>query len=306
MAFTTTMTTTTSLDTHLIKIYDNEFFISGENTYTKGIPSLATAKRAGEAQDWNFTIYSKLTVQTSALDHDDDVTSEEMSDAERTITPIELGNTVTPTRLAVVQSGGMHALGAVRVAAVNMGESLEKAAILVLEASANELYVGQADEASLTAANVLTAAYVKQAKNKLVRVGIPGPHIAIAHDDVLYDLRNSTSSNEWTDVSKYADPASILENEIGMFGGFRWINSPLVTINADAGASAVDTYHTMFIGYNALGYAESQAPGGVISGPFDKLKRFVNIGWYGIFAFGIVDTNACWLVTSASSIGSNT
>ena len=90
-----------------------------------------------------------------------------------------------------------------------------------------------------------------------------------------------------------------------MFGGFRWISSPLVSINTDAGSGAVDTYHTQFFGYNAFGYAESQTPGGTLTGPFDKLGRFVNIGHYGVYDFGIVDSNAHWLVTSASSIGSN-
>ena len=96
-----------------------------------------------------------------------------------------------------------------------------------------------------------------------------------------------------------------MQNEIGMLGGFRIISSPLVSVNTDAGNSTVDTYHSQFYGFNAFGYAESDAPGGVISGPFDNLGRFVDVGWYGVYEFGLVDTNAHWLVTSASSIGSN-
>jgi hypothetical protein len=90
-----------------------------------------------------------------------------------------------------------------------------------------------------------------------------------------------------------------------MFGGFRVIESPLVTINADAGAGAVDTYHSQFYGQNAFGYVQSEAPHPTIA-QNDKMNRFYHIGWYGVYEFGIVDANAHTLVTSASSIGSNT
>ena len=30
------------------------------------------------------------------------------------------------------------------------------------------------------------------------------------------------------------------------------------------------------------------------------------IGWYGVYEFGLVDTDAHWIVTSASTVGANT
>jgi len=304
MAFTTNMSGATQLADRLITIYDNEFIVSAEGTLTKGLPSLATQKRSGKAKTWSFTIYSKLTVQTSALTEDTDPTSEAMADTAVTITPAEYGNVVTPTALIRAQSGGMVDIAAVRLTALNMAESIEKKMILVGEAGSNELIVA-ANEASLAAGNVITAAYVKQAFSKLRTSGIPGPYIAVAHPHVIFDLQAATGTQGWTEISNYADPQSILRNEIGMFGGFRWIESPLVTINADAGAGAVDSYHTQFFGYNAFGYSESQVPGGVMTSS-DKLARFVNVGWFGIYEFGIIDSNAHWLVTSASAMGANT
>jgi len=305
MAFTTNMSGTAQLADRLITVYSNEFIVSAENTLTKGLPSLATQKLEGKWKTASFTIYSKLTVQSSALTEDTDPTSEAMADTAATITPAEYGNVTTTTALVRAQSGGMVDIAAVRLAAVNMAESIEYKMILVGEAGSNELTVNASGEGSTTAGNVLTHAFVKQAYNKLRRAGIPGPYIAVAHSDVIFDLQAATGTQGWTEISNYADPQSVLANEIGTFGGFRWIESPLVTINADAGSSAVDTYHTQFFGYNAFGYCESQAPNGVITSS-DKLARFVNVGWFGIYEFGIIDSNAHWIVTSASSVGSNT
>jgi len=299
------MSGTTQLGDRLMTIYDNEFLISAENTLTQGLPSLATFKNQVDGKDWKFTIYSKLTKQTSALTEDTDPTSEAMADSAVTITPAEYGNTTTRTKLVDLQSGGMASVAAVRLAGVNMRESVEYKQILIGEAGTNELIVNQSAETSLTSSDTLTAAYVKQAMANLRTSGIPGPYYAVVHPHVIYDLQAQTGTQGWTEVSNYANPQSVINNEIGTFGGFHFIESPLVTINTDAGATTTDTYHSQFFGANAFGMAQSLEPGGVATGPFDKLNRFVNIGWYGVYEFGLVDTNAHWIVTSASSIGSN-
>ena len=41
------------------------------------------------------------------------------------------------------------------------------------------------------------------------------------------------------------------------------------------------------------------------AGPFDKLNRFVNIGWKGALEYKIVDDDALILGTCASSVGAN-
>jgi len=284
MAFDANLSGTTELADRLITLYDNEFIISAENTFTKGLPSLATIKRQALAKTISFTVYSKLTVQTTGLTEDNEMTSESMVDTAKTLTPVEYGNVVTKTNLVQLQSGGMVEPASVRLAAINMSESIEKIQIVAGEAGTNELTVNASGEASTTATDIITPVFVQKAYNKLKRSGIPeipgtGSYIAVAHEDVLYDLKAGTASNTWTDVNKYADPTTVLRNEIGMYGGFRWVSSPLVTINTDAGSAAVDTYHTQFFGFNAFGYGESQAPGGRMS-LGGKLNRFVHTGWW--------------------------
>jgi N4-gp56 family major capsid protein len=141
--------------------------------------------------------------------------------------------------------------------------------------------------------------------NKLSRTNVPGVlggmYVGIAHDDVLHDLRQDTAVGGWTDVSKYADPQSVLRGEVGMFGGVRWLRSSNVTLTS---STLAYTSKVNVCGFNALGYAESLAPQVKITGPFDKMGRFLNIGWYGVFVFDTIDANNQTQAICASSINS--
>ena len=83
------------------------------------------------------------------------------------------------------------------------------------------------------------------------------------------------------------------------------VKSTGVSVHTDAGASAVDSYDTQFIGRNAMGRAVSKDPTLTITGPFDMLGRVLNVGWYGVIEYKIVDQAAHWMITSASSYGTN-
>lgn len=309
MAFSASMSTTTALADNLILLWKKEFFISGADEYTKGLDSLVTHKDGFKGKTQSFTEYTKQTVITSALTEDTVATNVAMADTAHTITPAEYGNVVQTTNLVELQTDGQAGRAAVRLAAINAAESQEKLLILAGEAGTNEITVNATNEASTTASNIITPVLVDRMYNKMKRSGIPkiqNSYWAVLHDDVIHDLRAGTAAGTWTDINKYDNSMEVRTNEVGMYGGFRIISSPLVTVNTDAGDSAVDTYHSMFFGFNAFGKAVSQPVALKITGPFDNLERFVNIGWYGVFKYGIVDSNALWILTGASSIGSNT
>jgi len=305
MALYTNMTSVSELDDAVKLIYDNEFIIAAEQTLSKGISSLATQQQFIEGKSNTFTVYGALTVQTSALTEDDD-TREQASDSAVTITPAEYGNCVTQTRLAELQSGGRNSLALMRLQAKNMRESIDKKMILTGEAGSNTVTPGGAAEGSLTAANIITADLIRETKAKLETAGASGPFFGFIHPHVMYDLKKETGDESFVRAMHYADPNSILQDEFGEFDGIRWIRHPQVTINANAGNGNVDTYHTQIFGYNAFGYIWSEEPGGRITGPFDGLGRFVNVGWYGVYEFGLVDTTAHYVITTASSMGANT
>lgn len=303
--FTTNMSDKTQLADHLITLYQRTVIIEKESL-AQGIDATVTVRFTGGAQTHSFPKYSELTRQTSALTESTDPTSEAMVDTAITLTNQEYGNVVTYTKQVDVFSGGLPAVAAVRLAAKNMVESQESKMITVGEAGSNELIVTQAAEASLTASDNMTAAYFKYAYNKLQRVGAPTPYYAIIHPDVYYDLVTDTGTDAFISVARYGDHMSVLRNEVGMLGGFRVIVHPLVTINADAGNGAVDTYHSQFYAENGFGKSVGVEPQVLMTGPYDKLNRFINVGWYGIYDYGLIDTDRQWIVTAASSIGSNT
>jgi N4-gp56 family major capsid protein len=308
MAFTLNMTAAAQLDDSVIALYDQQFIVAAAE---EGVmEQFVDYKKVIGGESIKFQKFAQLSLATTALDEDDDVTSEAMSDTEVLFTPVEYGKVVTTTKLIELQSGGKAGLAASRLVGMNMGRTQDKLAILALEAGSNSLVVDGGLESALTATDVMTVSFLNKLYNKLGKANInnhpaAGMYVAILHDDVIHDLRDSAGSGSWVDINKYARPEQVLKNEVGMLAGFRIIRDNHITINTDAGDAAVDTYKSLCFGFNALGKAVSFDPKMVINGPFDKLARFANVGWYGAFKYGIVDTDALWYGITASSVGSN-
>ena len=302
--FTTTMSSIGVFDAHLIKAYQQIYLVEQANL-AKGLDSLVTKRFSDKAQTISFPKYSQLSLATTALTDKEDPASTVMADAEITLTALEYGNTSQITVYADAMSGGLPQLGTVAVHAKNMVETQEKLLILAGEAGSNELTVNATNEASTASTEVLTAAWVKRARNKLARVGAQKPWSCIIHPDVLHDLMIETGTNAWNEQARYSENVRVFSVGIPEFAGFTFYESALVTVNTDAGSSSVDTYHTQFFGFNAFGKFVNIEPQMRLTGPFDKLGRFYNIGWYGLFKYGLIDTDYHWIVTSASSIGSN-
>lgn len=251
------------------------------------------------------------TAGSGTLTDGEEVTSTAVVDSKVTITLAEHGAVITTTDLGDVVTDGRLNAYAPELIGRDMGNYIDKYYIQLLEGSSNEYIVTQAAESSLLAANVITPTYFEKAYVFLRANNIPkvvdDSYVAVVHPHVLSDLRNATGAGSFEDVYKYLGKEEILRNEVGKFRGFKIIESSNVTINADAGDTNVDTYHTSFFGGNALGAAWSQrvSPRATMVTGTDKLDRFVHIGWKGIFAGALVDSNASCIVTSASAFGAN-
>jgi N4-gp56 family major capsid protein len=242
-----------------------------------------------------------------------EVTSEAIVDSKAYATLIEHGNVVTITDMGDVSVAGRLNLAVPELVGKNMGTYVDKYFIQLLETSSNEYVTNAGGESSVTASDVITAAYFEKAytflrKNSIEPI-MDGLYCGFIHPLVLADMRQATSIVDWTPVNAYsgANVQNILRNEIGAYKGFKLIQSANVTTNSDAGSSAVDTFHTSFFGYNALGAGWSASKGlqpTFVTGT-DKLNRFAHIGWKGTFAGCLVDTNASVIVTSASAYGLN-
>lgn len=306
MAFTTNISGTAQVDDSVKLAFDQAFLL--ESAQSNVMDALVNYKVQIGAKSIQFPKYSQLTLATTPLTEGNDLTSEALSDSAILITPQEYGNVVSTTSLASLQTGGTVDLAAVAAVGQNLSRTKNRLACIALDASTNVLVAGGKTESTLAGTDVLSASLLNAAYNKLARksVGrINGEYVLVAHDDVIADLRDSTGAGSWVDVTKYATPGATLNNEVGMFKGFRVIRNNDVTYADQSGAGTVDVYNSYVIGLNGLGLAESLTPGMVATGPFDKLGRIVNLGWYGVFNYGIVDTDAVWKIQSASSLGAN-
>jgi N4-gp56 family major capsid protein len=252
--------------------------------------------------------YARLAAATTPLAETDDVVSVALSDAPILLTPAEYGNVVTKTNLASLQTGGTIDLAAAQIVGLNHGLTMDKLALLAADGSTNSYVIGGTAEGSVASNQVASDVFLNYFYNKLARASVPmidGSYIMVAHDDVIADLREATGTGSWVDVSKYSTPETVLKNEVGMYKGFRVVRDNNASFADQTGAGTVDLYNSYFFGFNALGKATSQEGRMVATGPFDKLNRFVNLGWYEVSAYGIIDQDALWLGKSASSKGAN-
>ena len=273
------------------------------------VDQVATIQRQANAKIIQFAKYANLAAATTALSDGVEVTSEALADSVVTLTPAEQGNVVTLAINANVESGGKAARAAGFLVGRNAGTSLDALGITAIEAFTTTLIYPNSATAvtNLATSDNLNGTFANRLYNKLARTntpGIGGRYIGIAHDDCLHDLRVDTNANGWLEVSKYADPGSVLLNEVGMYGGIRWIRSGNVTVTADSNGT-IDSYKVNVVGFNALGKGEAIPLRIIISGPFDKLQRFLNYGWYWMGKYGIIDTANMVQGLVASSIGAN-
>ena len=305
-AFTTNLSGTTQLDDSLVLAFAQSYLVSvGQNNVMDQFVQLREDIGAKSIQ---LTKYARLALATTPLTETDDVTSEAMADSQILLTPAEYGNVVTTTNLANLQSGGKADLAAAEIVGLNHGSTMDKLAILALDASTNSYIIGGTAAGSVASNQVASDVFLNYFYNKLARMSVPtinGAYVMVAHDDVIADLREATGVGSWVDVTKYATPETVLANEVGMYKGFRVVRDNNATFADQTGAGTVDLYNSYFVGANGLGKAVSQTGQMVISGPFDKLGRFVNIGWKETCKYGIIDQDAVWLGQCASSKGAN-
>ena len=251
------------------------------------------------------------TAGSATLTDGEEVTSTAVVDSKATVTLVEHGAVITTTDLGDVVTDGRLNMYAPELIGRDMGNYIDKYFIGLLEAGSNETIVTQSAETSLLAANVITPTYFEKMYTALRTANIPkiiaDSYAVIMHPHVVSDLRNATGAGSFEDVHKYTNSEPVLKNEVGKFRGFKVIESSNVSINADAGDTNVDTYHSCFFGGNALGaaWSKSVAPRATMVTGTDKLDRFYHFGWKGIFAGGLIDSNALQIVTSASAFGAN-
>ena len=302
--FTQVMTGTAEVDDSIIEEFEAQFLLA--QTEQGVADQFVSWRKDIGAKSISIPKYEHLSLAVTPLTEKEDVASEALVDTEILFTPKEYGNVVTTTKLANLQTGGKADLAAARLVGVNAGRTQNRLALIAMDASANVLYGDGTSVDTVTAGGIMAPSLMGKAYNALARensIGVAnGDFVMLAHDDVIQDLREGSSAGTWQDISKYSGTLAneILRNEVGMFKGFRVIRENLATKETNIGG--VEVYTSYFMGYNALGKAMSQEVMVKLTGPFDKLGRFVNVGWHGVLEYGIVEEKALVIAKTASSV----
>lgn len=265
------------IDADQVTIYSNQLILSAaaELAATQAVSRFET----GSAKTFQYAKYASLAA-ASALSDGVDPSSTLLSDSTVTLTPVEEGNVVSVTKHAGFESAGKAHTAAAQLIGRNMGETMEARCITALEGANNSLVYpnGKTAITQLESSDVLDALLAGRLYNKLRRANIPGmfgnKYLGICHDDVLHDLREDVGKGGWIDVSEYADPMSVLNNEVGMYKGIRWVTSGKASITSDGGTGTTDTYEVHIVGADALGFAASELPHLTFQPPTDKLGQF--------------------------------
>jgi N4-gp56 family major capsid protein len=257
-----------------------------------------------------FHKWTDIAAQTSALNEVTDVTPVALASSLVTVTPAEYGMTTVTT--AKVRHDSMlpgFSADQVNLVAYNMANSLDIVCRTVMEASGTERWVGQSSEAAITATDILTADEVRQEHAAIVAANVMpfgADYAWVIHPHVSYDLKSETGDGAWIAPSQYVNTDKVYNNEVGKFGGFKFIESSRALLSADAGSGTVDTYHNYIFGAENTAKAVSIEPG-IVQGPVtDYLNRLVPLGWYGYLGYDTFRAEASRLVLCASSIGANT
>jgi N4-gp56 family major capsid protein len=261
-----------------------------------------------------FYKVADLAVASTAINESTDVTPVALSDSTATVTMAEYGNVVKTTKF--IRETAYIPLDPIvaNVIGFNAGVSLDSVARGILQAGTNVRYAGgAAGRTTVIPTQTLTAALVRRMRVDLASANVAdfgGHYVSFIHPDVAYDLRSETGMAAWRDPHSYHAGTEIWNGEIGMFEGFRFIESPRAPVFADAGSSTTltDVYRTLFLGRQALAkaYLAGRPFPVVVPGPVtDNLRRFIPLGWYWAGGYAIFRQEAVRAVESASSIGTN-
>lgn len=180
---------------------------------------------------------------------------------------------------------------ATRLIASQAGRTLDTVTRNAITAGTNVMYA-PAGSTTVTArtgvadTSLMTLDVIRKARLQLRRYNAPtfdGAYVAIIHPDVALDVRQLSG---WIEVVKYGAPERIYKGEIGMIEGVRFIENTEARIFAQAGASSVNVYATMFVGAGA--YGTTEITGGGLqhfvkqkgsAGTEDPIDQRSTVGW---------------------------
>lgn len=303
---------TTALADQVVSAYDRSSLFALRKTavfdqYAKVRPGNQTSP----GSDVSFIIWDNLTVSTTALAETTDPDAIALGDTKVKVTPHEQGGAVN---LPIKVRASSFLLGfdadAANVVNYHMVDTVETLAEAALTAGGTEaLHSARTAKNTIVAADTMTMKEV-QRQVALLRADSVMPCMdevfaAVMHPHVAFDLMSETGDGSWRGFHQRQDGVTWMRGEAGRAAGVAIVESPRAKITANGGSGNVDLYTTYIVGAEAFGKAES-IPVHFVPGPIvDKLRRFMPLGWYGYFGYGVIRPKALRRLLTASSLGAN-
>lgn len=311
----TDMTSGTSLGLNLVKTgYEKlvGFKLRSEPLFRRVADTRATAL-TNPGETVVFNLYNDLTPNTTNLSETVNPDSEGVPVTSTvTVTLNEMGQTVIPTlRLRTFTFADIDPAVA-NLVARSQAESVDLRVRAVMDAG-TQVARSNAGVASTTKAeNTLTTGdtFKSQIPQALV-AKMRGANViekmggntfgAFIHPDVAYDFRRETGELGWRYPHNNVAPDNLWLEQVGVFGGVSYIESPRVKTSATGAASKL-VYRTYLFGSQALAEVVAIEPHIVIGPVVDPMQRFRPLSWHGLAGWSIYRQESLWRVETVSSI----
>lgn len=260
-----------------------------------------------------FNIYDDLTPDTTNISETVNPDSEAVpATSPVTVTIDEMGSTVIPTlRLRTLTFSDIDPAVA-NLVARKLAESVDLRVRAVFDNSTNVARSNAGVPSTSKALNTLTTGdtfksqipatlVAKMRGNNVIEKMGGNTFGAFIHPDVAYDFRRETGELGWRYPHNNVAPDSLWLEQVGVFGGVSYIESPRVKTGAD-GATGKEVYRTYLFGQQCLAEVVAIEPHLVIGPVVDPMMRFRPLSWHGMAGWAEYRPEAFWRVETVSSI----
>jgi N4-gp56 family major capsid protein len=313
----TDMTSGSSLGLNLVKTgYEKlvAFKLRSEPLFRRVADTRATAL-TNPGDTVVFNLYNDLTAETTNISETVNPDSEAVpSTSTVSVTLNEMGSTVIPTlKLRTLTFSDIDPAVA-NLVARKLAESVDLRVRAVLDAGTNVARSNAGVPSTSKALNTLTTGdtfksqipqtlVAKMRGNNVIEKMDGNTFGCFIHPDVAYDFRRETGELGWRYPHNNVAPDNLWKEQIGVFGGVSYIESPRCRTNTD-GASSKTVYRSYLFGAQALAEVVAIEPHLVIGPVVDPMLRFRPLSWHGLAGWSVYRQEALWRVESVSSIDS--
>jgi N4-gp56 family major capsid protein len=218
-----------------------------------------------------------MSAATTPLTDGTEAGSTTMTDTKVSFTMAEYGAVITSTSLANIATAGKADLASAELVGVNLGETTDKLGLAAVEAGTSSTAAGTV---GTLASTDLRSAYTKLANNGIAKFP-DGRYVAFVNPSQVSDIKG-----DYITIAQNTDIGQATSGIVGALEGFTIVEDSNVTAGT-----------VVCFGMNALGKAVALSPQLRVVEGSDNLGRTVNVGWYGVMKYGVIDQNALRVLT---------